>query len=535
MFNQQNPSLAAAVCWAVAALLAVSAFLRVWHLGNIPGLNGDEAWIGDTAIAIGRGHAVQWHTPNGALLDPFFYGPAALLNALFPPSIALLRSVAVVSGILGLIVNFFWCRRVLGLTDAIVTTAILAVLPESIAEGRLGWEPSQDILAVSLVIYLSLMIVKDRDRSVRWTLLTVLALFCAAIVHSVNIQVGWFLVTALAARWGTTALSAFRRKPLIASGWTLLAAGVLSVAFRKAAPAIAYAFYCFHSRPDAGFLLGFIRLFSGRTVLRELAGSCMPVAGSERFDAFDMLWCLPWVIVAAGIGLAFLRWRETSIIDRTIFSAWLLQIFSIALFAGGGYLVLGLDRYGLPLLVPSALVFARCVLFLIEPYAAYRAFAAAAGIAAGAAMLAFFGIAFFGHVIETGGPGGDVFQTGATEPKLAALRVVADACPAHATCYLMTNEFWTYYPIHYLASRTPNVKVLQFTYIPKDLLVDFSKACLDGRAWFAGDPDWQRYLESTFASQGISFTHTLVADYGGSPVLAVVHPLRPNFTAAPAR
>ena len=49
-----------------------------------------------------RGEPIPWRTPSGNLLNPLFFGPQLALHAIFPPSFALLRATAVVSGMLAL-------------------------------------------------------------------------------------------------------------------------------------------------------------------------------------------------------------------------------------------------------------------------------------------------------------------------------------------------------------------------------------------------------------------------------------------------
>src|SRR5262245_43747402 len=85
--------------WNGLALVAVSVALRVWLLGRLPGVNGDEAWMGVQAQRWLRG-SIAWRTPTGNLINPFFFVPEVVLHALFRPSFTLLRVPAVISGLL---------------------------------------------------------------------------------------------------------------------------------------------------------------------------------------------------------------------------------------------------------------------------------------------------------------------------------------------------------------------------------------------------------------------------------------------------
>ena len=81
----------------VAALLGVAVFFRVWRIDHVPGVNGDEAWLGVQALAWLDGKPVEWTTPTGNPINPFYFLPLAALHVWLPPSIALLRLPAVVS------------------------------------------------------------------------------------------------------------------------------------------------------------------------------------------------------------------------------------------------------------------------------------------------------------------------------------------------------------------------------------------------------------------------------------------------------
>src|ERR1700693_6331537 len=81
----------------VAGLLAMSVWFRCRDLGNIPGINGDEAWYGVQAQNWLHAGQVDWRTPTGNLLNPLFFWPQVALHSLFEPSFAVLRVTAVAS------------------------------------------------------------------------------------------------------------------------------------------------------------------------------------------------------------------------------------------------------------------------------------------------------------------------------------------------------------------------------------------------------------------------------------------------------
>ena len=75
----------------VAALLATAFALCAWHLDNIPGLNGDEAWSGVQAMRLVNGQSISWRTPTGNPVNLFYLGPLAALHLFAGPSVAVLR------------------------------------------------------------------------------------------------------------------------------------------------------------------------------------------------------------------------------------------------------------------------------------------------------------------------------------------------------------------------------------------------------------------------------------------------------------
>ena len=57
-----------------------------------------------------HGQEVEWRTPNGNPINPFFFLPALALHAIWPPSIVLLRLVPLASGLAALALNYWLCR-----------------------------------------------------------------------------------------------------------------------------------------------------------------------------------------------------------------------------------------------------------------------------------------------------------------------------------------------------------------------------------------------------------------------------------------
>jgi predicted membrane-bound mannosyltransferase len=119
----------------------------------MPGINGDEAFLGAHAYDVSRGIPFSWRTPTGNIENPFSFLPEILVQKIFGPSSISLRIVSVVSGLLIIPANYLLCKKVYGNTTAIVSTLLLTVLPVNIVYSRFGWEPCQSVLFSIFLIY----------------------------------------------------------------------------------------------------------------------------------------------------------------------------------------------------------------------------------------------------------------------------------------------------------------------------------------------------------------------------------------------
>ncbi len=155
--------------WAnVVALLAVAIFFRAWRLDHVPGINGDEAWMGVQAQRWIDGQLETLTTPTGNVLNVFHFGPQVVLHTFCKPSIGLLRLPVLISGLMALLVNYLLCSYTFGRRPAVWSSVALAVLPINIAYCRFAWDASQTVLFSLPVIYFSLLAVQRRQQPIRW-------------------------------------------------------------------------------------------------------------------------------------------------------------------------------------------------------------------------------------------------------------------------------------------------------------------------------------------------------------------------------
>ncbi|HEY0072501.1 MAG TPA: hypothetical protein VGB77_00240, partial [Abditibacteriaceae bacterium] len=220
----------------VFLLLAVSLWFRVWKLGSVPGLNGDEAWFGNEMLYALRGEPFLWRTPHGNPLNPFWCLPLWALHTVFQPSFVLLRSLAVVSGCLALLVNFWLCKATYDKTTAWISTVLLAVLPVNIAYSRFATDPAQTLLVTLPLIYLPLWALREPHRARRLLGWCFVCVPIALWVHTTNaFGLMWLALVLVYPAWGRlkTKLSSQRRAlPRGQSAKSRIAAiGTLSLAF----------------------------------------------------------------------------------------------------------------------------------------------------------------------------------------------------------------------------------------------------------------------------------------------------------------
>ena len=82
------------------ALIAASIGLRLVGLGHLPGINGDEAYLGTKVVLFLRGEDISLLTGTSLPPDPISFLLSALLHALGPISFVTLRLPSVISGAL---------------------------------------------------------------------------------------------------------------------------------------------------------------------------------------------------------------------------------------------------------------------------------------------------------------------------------------------------------------------------------------------------------------------------------------------------
>jgi len=453
----------------VVVLLAVGVWFRCRMLGTIPGLNGDEAWYGVRAWEIIDGGGWLAPTPTGNLPNPFFLGPLVLLQRWFGPSIGLLRSVALASGLAALAFNWFLCRWVFDRRTAWISTVALATLPVAIAYSRFAWDTSQTLPATLLVLYLSLAAVRFPTHHGKLLAAALGALGAAVLVHPTNI----FAAAAPAAA-AVVVVSRYigphddlRPRRIRRISGLLLVVIIVAGAWAahllmgRAGSNIAQR-VSLRRAFDPASLWGVVtlcpRLFTGDTVYRFIPGSHVTWLhggwGREAGPETLLFW-------GATFGAAVLIWRrplQRPTVDRVLIACWAVQFVAFALLAGRQALIPQQERFGLCLIAPTIVVLSRglaCWAVIIHRRAA---------LWAGASIVAWLLLAGFQHLYfdffrHWGGRAAMAFRTTErVEPKVAAWSTIRAA--STEPCVIVAGEYWNYWPLRYLAWPERRVRVL---------------------------------------------------------------------------
>lgn len=492
---------------AITAVLAVALAVRGIGLGHLPGINGDEARYGAQVMELKVGRWPDLRSGTGLPPNPFYMGPLYLIHLIAPgPSFALLRSVALFSGVLMIGLSYPLLSRAIGRRAALLATILLACSPILIAYSRFGWDQCQAPLAglacLALVLHR------------RW-FLAALAFVAALLVHPTNV----FLAPILLGPLVVEGLDAFGRLPT-PSRRRLLMLGGLSVVVLAAATAAMLVCMIPAATAQATFPRG------PAEVLRR----ALDVAGWRRYlvaigdlltgpTIYQYIVGLPGAIPwhrAAALTVALVAaagWRGWYRVDRSralgLTGGLGVSLAAFYPIAGLHAISPGWERYAMFLVVPSLVIIARS----IAGFGHNRT--AAAGqvlfvLAIGVFFLANLWRWYFVPQWKTGGQSELTFRTGPCEPKQAAFEFIHAVAPNEPVT-IMAEDWWCYNPLLYLAAGRPGTEVCQRSAAPvvargrRRFVVGFAGGALD--RWF------QQHQPEVPVQR--------FADYGRRPVVSV--------------
>jgi hypothetical protein len=510
----------------IAALLGTAVCFRVMYLSRIPGINGDEGWWGIQALAWLAGQPYEARTTSGNPIDMFFLVPVALLHAFAAPSFLLLRTIPVLVNLLALPAGYWFISRAYGKTTAWIYTVALASMPTAIAHSRICQDPSQSVFWSGIAIYLSLLGYCDSKR--RWT-------YCAAAIlvfpivlwtHPTNVFIAPFLalpfVPAIRARWPAAAPA--RVTVGLAAVLVIVLGGLATLAVvRHLAGTIDYL-----NRPwlsnaaarmiDGGqwfeFAANGARLLNGVTVYHYFSGA-RPL--TPPYDAAAVI-----VVFAALWGLLRKAGSAHRSLDAALISATAGTWLCFYAFAGPQALHPHFERWGLCLIVPATLVLARGASAWMESSPDVRWPAVAAATLVVSCWLTTFYVNYFREFATSGGRSHLTYVTAETEPKQQALERILGQATGAGGIVVLTQQWWLYWPIRYLATEHPNVSVRMG--LNRTSAQDLEDAIRNGRLFLV---EFAETAELTAAldwvhQRGLNVASTPVQSAGGRDFVLVL-------------
>jgi 4-amino-4-deoxy-L-arabinose transferase-like glycosyltransferase len=463
----------------IISICLFALWVRTSDLGNLPGINGDEAWYGVQVSQIMAGRPFALRTPSGLPLNPFFVALEAPLLFVFQPSFWILRAPAVVLSVVAVVAVFVLGSRVLDRTTALLASLLLATLPPVIGYSRLGGVsvPGECMLLGILALYFAF-----RGKG----LATLCSFVACVFIQPSNI----FLFPALlalfvAALWRTETEASKRRQIVWMTGaivliplvtWILITPGSerLSLLAARAAPS-----------NWLRFLRHYGRLISGVSLNHFVVG---PLSAQADTRSDGIFWSLFLTLLVLGVPRLVQRrqWDRIALIIGLILGGMALYLA-----VGPEILRPHRERYGLYLVIPTVLGAASLISSLLPDPDCDGSWvlrqACLAVIVLGAWGLLFsFKTRYLDAIKETGGESHVTFRTAAIEPKQQAFQRILDdlanrnpglaqeaSAPRSAIIQenqlgserrrawpVLAEDWWLYWPLRFLSSRHPEIAVI---------------------------------------------------------------------------
>lgn len=510
----------------VSLVLGGAVLLRLLHLGWMPGVDGDEGFWGVQALRWLHGQPYATQTTSGNPIDLFLLVPLGLAHAVWAPSFTLLRAVPACLNILALPIVFVIVRRIYGPTTAWIQMVTTAVLPTAIAHSRLCQDPSQSIPWTAIVVALSLLCVKERERAWLYGVAAILAFFIAVRTHPTNVFIATFVAVAAIAAVASGLPATKRARAvavvvLLVLGWLplelllswLQRAGHATSLMHSSWLATA-AGHLVHPSSWLEFVVNYGRLFDGVVVYHYLSDPHLISVPS------DLGFALVAPAIVCGFVLALARAREPA--DIGLAAAWSSMAVLFFAFAGPEALRPNFERWGLCLVAPGTFVIARGIAGWIDALPARRMLTIALAATLAAGLLGAFYLDFIRPFEVYGGRAHITFVTARPEPKQQAFDAMLAQRRGDQPVLIVGQLWWQFYPIAYLADTHRGVTVTMT--IPPDGSPAVEDALAHGRMYFvefAGTPELAR-AETWIASHRRQQTTTLIRDQGGRDLLHVL-------------
>lgn len=418
-------------------LISVALAMRLYNLGTLPGVNGDEAWYGNAASAFLSGGPINPVTPNGNMAGPGQLYALILLQLIFPHSIELLRAPAVLASLAAIALSYLVGARLGGKTAGIISVLFMAALPINIAYARFGWDPSFAGAFVLLVTYIAL-----RGRLLLAGLIMCLGpFFHGTVVFSVP-----FLFVLVA--WELRGRVGWSRAWLPSLGFGALLTIAPAISFVLAQKAIqAQQRSIVEAAFDFGqwraFLGALPSMFTGDTVFRYITGEGMGAWASPATFIATLL-------VVAALIMSLMR-RGGGAVPQWPGAALgvLASLTMIYLFVGVRAVSPHFERYGFVIVAPVVIAVS---LMMVRAFGTRVALVVS--LVCAAALLGATCRYYFAPLSQGAPNAFRAFQTGPVEPKAAVAIEVRRLISSRPDLVLVADDYWISEPVQYLAETS---------------------------------------------------------------------------------
>jgi hypothetical protein len=494
--------------------------LRTLWLGNIPGINGDEALLG---IRASNGLDFSQRTNSGNFQNVFYLLPLIFIQKLFPPSVWVLRSVSLLSGLGLIICGYFLLRRSLSARTALFFVVLGAGTPILVAYSRFGWEPSQSGLISLFLLYFSLqkkwagvlitqliaLVVHPSNAFLFFIPLNLFILETQARLHwpAPKTRVWMLVLLGLIIFGGVFTILSHNRLEYMAGWLNEHNLNQFAVALDEIKPqSIIDRIGTPNGWRDLFVLYG--DLISGITIYQYIVG---PVSQTSVIFHNLLFWLCILPVIIYG---CLVKNRKNDYSLTAIFLGVLFGMFMLYILWGLMPFSPHFERYSQFLVVPTLLLFA----------AGLDSINIKSSVFLSAIVCVFWCISlasnYFMPFFLTGGRSQRAFRTAEVEPKAQAAEIILSDMDGADSGLVLAENWWTAKPIEYLLIRHENINVVQFNDLNNT--INFLSALKNnGYVVSFARSEFDKAIEASPILDNLK--RWTIRDYGGKPLIHVWH------------
>jgi len=397
-----------------ALIILVAIFFRIFSLGNIPGVLGDEAWSAAQAQLMLKDLNYTWTVASGRLLSPFYIALAVASQGVEPFGI---RYPAFVCGTLTVILSIPLLMKSYPKRTALIAALLIASLPIHILYSRLAWELCVGPIAGIFFVAFTL------SKKWWWSLGSLIA---ATLVHPTFVNLTPALVLVYLNHLNDNGKLP-DKKWLLLGTLFLIGLGLLALSWLPPGfPKPAYSFQSFYV-----FVLGVGAIFTGPVIFSTIADD-LP---------FWLTYFLIGTFWMSLILLVIFQGKKLSRTEKAFFIGIFLSLPAIYLISGTYAVTPGLERASLFYCVPL------CVLFAI--LLSHLRFGFLTGAIVSTGFLALTYAHGYLPIRETGGEKFTQYRTGPTDPKYAAAEwIVKNHKPFSRQVIVLAETYGIYWNLY---------------------------------------------------------------------------------------